>query len=138
MNITGKIKNKLEDVKRLIDDIDVNVSHTYGDVSFRHKSEINIPALIKKDLETERIIFSHFQGEYSLLFHCSVHNSLEIHQLLLDAGADPSWQNRAGNSVLNLYIKRRQVEMAEAAYKSLKDPEQQKAFVNQKSNNGKF
>ena len=59
-----------------------------------------------------------------------------MNQSLLVAGADPSWRNAAGNSVLNLYGKRDQVAMAEAAHQALRDPDSQRAFVNQTSKSG--
>ena len=82
--------------------------------------------------------FDFFQGHFNLLFHCSVQNNHNFGQRLLDNGADPSWINRAGNTVLNLYVKRNQRQMAEAAFKALNDNlAKQEGFVNRKNNAGK-
>ena len=62
----------------------------------------------------------------------------EVHAKLLKAGADPAWRNNVGTSVLNLYITRNQLEMAEDAYQALPDQERRNAFINQKSKVGKL
>lgn len=55
---------------------------------------------------------------------------------LLDAGADPTLRNPSGNSVLNLIVKRNNVEMAKAVIQSITDLDKKKEFVNSKSKIG--
>lgn len=58
----------------------------------------------------------------------------EAFMMLLKAGADPDWRNRAGNSVLTLIAKRDWVEGADACIKvheeMSKNTQRIKSFVN--------
>ena len=76
-----------------------------------------------------------FQGDYSLLFHAVVRANEEGFKILLEAGADPDWRNRAGNTVLNLIAKRQLVDWADHCIKIHQgmDEERIVKFANQGS-----
>ena len=77
------------------------------------------------------------QGNFSLLFHASIDDNLEAFSLLISAGADPTWINQSGTTVLKLIVKRNQLEMAKLCITNLNDNET-KAFVNHASQSGNY
>jgi ankyrin repeat protein len=68
----------------------------------------------------------------SLLFLASIEDRKDKVAQLLDEGEDPLWTNERGASVIQLFAKRNQKEMAELCYERL-PADQRNRFVNSKN-----
>ena len=60
-------------------------------------------------------------AHYSLLFYASVNNCDTLFKMLIDHGADPTWTNDSGNTVLLPMIKREQVSMLRYCVRNMTD-----------------
>ena len=76
-------------------------------------------------------------AHFSLLFHASYLECDLGFRRLLERGADPTWRNKSGNSVLKLQAKRGQISLAELAFKDV-PRETMVELVNQKMTGGNW
>ena len=67
-----------------------------------------------------------FIAQFSLLFHAAEFDNDFPFNLLLEAGANPAWENNYGTSVIYLQAKRNQAEMARHSFKYIPTQCQQK------------
>ena len=97
-------------------------------------------AIVISLVETSKLIvfaflfcfLKQFTAQFSLLFHASESDNFFGFQLLLEHGADPTWQNNCGTPVLKLLARRNQVAMAEMSFRGL-TKEQKQRLVQHKS-----
>ena len=70
-----------------------------------------LETLLKEKLVNPNATHHINNAHYSLLFYASVNNCEPLFKILIDHGADPTWTNDSGNTVLLPMIKREQVSM---------------------------
>jgi ankyrin repeat protein len=79
---------------------------------------------------------SFFQTRFSLLFFASIYDNLEALKQLLKHGADPTYATSEGTTVLMFFVKRNQVEMAQACLDHIPIGEKKTNWVNGTTSSG--